>query len=785
MQRWLHGIRQQLHTACNAVWGYCKNNPQQVLLYALIVLVVLESSSVLGTYLEDIEQWYVVQYQKRVEETREDSRIQLVTFNEDTMATPAMRQVFGRWPFPRNLYGYVVRYFSRAKAEVVFMDLAFDGGKDEEHPEHDAFFVDEVAQSTTPVLSALMGTVRKEETLSEPDENKLLFDWQTVPIANGLDPKKGQFAYSCTTNFTHPLYGLLHSPMRFSYVNDMLPDSNGKARYGILFQGSHQCVQPWVVPTAPVVLTHYRLMRRLGLNALNVPLMPLRMTEQGNDKRYQLQFLHPHTKDVVHQVNLYAFTPLVRWYGDQHQGTRSVNKATTSCTGRYKGKMMGPVLGYVSTQLCRAGFLGAHDESSQGMQYTSRGRMQKPYMETALWNVVYTELTHSCAQLGHANEPACQRFNALKQTTTIPGELVPLERFTDSTIIIGTSYQNASSRDVHTSIYGATKYPGVYILANLFDNVLHNDFVIRLPSMTKWLVAVAMSVVVAWVCFYRPVVFSSFFAAVLLGTYSALVMWLYVHHNIWLYWAVPVVSAAVVYMLSFGIRYWTSEHKKRQLRFAFGKYVSKNVMQTIEQNPEAVSLGGQRKRLTMMFTDIRGFTSYSEENPPEEVQAVLTRYFKVMHSIILQKHRGVINKLIGDAIMAYWGFPLARSDDPLDAVRAAMAMQGAMATFQADPNNPPLRIGVGLHTGDAVIGNVGSDDFMDFTVIGDAVNVAARLESETKARLPEQPCAILISETTYEAVKHAIHCRDLGEITVKGKTQSVRIYEPLSEIAVD
>ncbi len=801
MIQWLKKLATSAQSFFTVAVEWAKTNPRQVLLYSLIVIVLIESSTILGEYLEGVEQWYVTNYQSLISEERTDSRIQIVSIDNNTIANPAIRQVFGKYPFPRHLYGYMVRYLSRANAELVFMDLSFDGGKDEEHPEHDQFFVDSVTESKVPVFSALLGTARAEEIQAEEHENDILFDWQKIPYGNGFRPdnsspasegeksKNKGIGFPCTSIFSHPLSGLLHSPMRFAYVNDMIPDAQGRARYAIMVQGNHGCAKPWVVPTAPMVMMHYRLMHRLGLDAMDAPLMPIYLTESGESQKYQLQFLHPETKSIEHRVNLYAFTPLIRWYGSQSTlGRKQPSTKHTSCKNRYKRSLLGPLLKEATIFLCHNNMLGpfGEPEVEDGDDSVVFGAYEEkyvlPYQETSLWDVVYSELVHSCSQKKSAQEPACLRFNRLNKKGEVKGHLIPPDQFKDMTVIVGTTYQNADGGDVHTSIYGVNKYPGVYILANIFDNVLHNDFVVRLPGWVKPAIAVALSVLVALVCFYRPVMFSSFFALVLLGAYSLVVISVYKHYNIWIYWAVPVLSAVAVYILSFGIRYWTSEYKKRQLRFAFGKYVSKNVMHSIEQNPDAVSLGGQRKRLTMMFTDIRGFTSYSESNPPEEVQAVLTRYFKVMHGIILQQHRGVINKLIGDAIMAYWGFPLARKDDPLDAVRAAMAMKEAMVLFQADPKNPPLRIGVGLHTGDAVIGNVGSEDFMDFTVIGDAVNLAARLESETKVLLPEQPCAILISETTYDAVKHAIKCRDLGEITVRGKTQPIRIYEPLSEI---
>lgn len=164
-----------------------------------------------------------------------------------------------------------------------------------------------------------------------------------------------------------------------------------------------------------------------------------------------------------------------------------------------------------------------------------------------------------------------------------------------------------------------------------------------------------------------------------------------------------------------------------------------------------------------------------DRNPPEVVQRFLSDYFSMMNGIILHDYRGSINKLIGDAIMAYWGFPLADEDHAFLAVSAALAMRDILRVWRNDPSKPPIHIGIGVNTGDAVIGHVGSEDFMDFTVIGDAVNVAARLEQLTK----DYDASIIISADTYEKVKDRIHARPLGRVRLRGREAETEIFEVL------
>jgi adenylate cyclase len=224
-------------------------------------------------------------------------------------------------------------------------------------------------------------------------------------------------------------------------------------------------------------------------------------------------------------------------------------------------------------------------------------------------------------------------------------------------------------------------------------------------------------------------------------------------------------------------RYRQSEKRKQQLRLAFAKYKSPAVMAEIEKNPESLQLGGQKRTLTVLFCDIRGFTQYSDQHPPEVVQAFLTRYFSLVNRIICTDFGGSIDKLMGDGIMAYWGFPLDDGSHAERAVSAALAMQQAVAQWRNDPANPPIHIGIGIHTGEVMIGNVGSDEFMDFTVIGSAVNMASRMESLNK----ELGTTILISEATKTAINGKFTTRSVGEQSLRGLNGTVIMFEPVAQ----
>ncbi len=214
--------------------------------------------------------------------------------------------------------------------------------------------------------------------------------------------------------------------------------------------------------------------------------------------------------------------------------------------------------------------------------------------------------------------------------------------------------------------------------------------------------------------------------------------------------------------------------EREKLRSSFARYVSQQVMDTVLSNPDGAKLEGQRRRVTLLFADIRGFTTLSESMRPEQVVALLNEYFEAMIDVIL-RNGGTLDKFIGDGIMAFFGAP---GDDPLQeehAVRAAVEMQEALAGLRAKwkaEGKPEVRIGVGVHSGAAIVGNIGSSQRMQYTAVGDTVNVASRLESATK----ELGVEVLVSESTFDGCRGAVKLARLGEIHVKGRGAPVAVY---------
>jgi len=215
-----------------------------------------------------------------------------------------------------------------------------------------------------------------------------------------------------------------------------------------------------------------------------------------------------------------------------------------------------------------------------------------------------------------------------------------------------------------------------------------------------------------------------------------------------------------------------SLREKEMLKGAFSTYVSSQVVEEVLRDRGKMALGGARKRASVLFTDIRGFTSMSETLEPEEVVKIINEYLSVQTEIIL-RNGGMLDKFVGDCAMAVYGTPIAKPDDALRAVKTAVEIQTAVKELNQNRKQAGERtvmIGIGINTGELISGNMGSKQKMDYTVIGDTVNLAARLESVAEGG------SILISEATYQEVKDAVVAEKLSPLPIKGKKEAVQVY---------
>jgi adenylate cyclase len=354
---------------------------------------------------------------------------------------------------------------------------------------------------------------------------------------------------------------------------------------------------------------------------------------------------------------------------------------------------------------------------------------------------------------------------------------VPIETFAGKVIFIGSS--GAGLFDVRANPFGPND-PGVLVHATLADNLLTGDFLRRARPLAN-VAATALAALLAGIAvsFIASVWWSVAAGIALAAAYLGLAFWLFGAGGIWLDAAAPTLAILLTFTGGMAANYLTEGRHKRQIREMFSKYVAPEYVAQLSEDPTKINLGGRRAELTILFSDIRGFTSISEKMEPHEVIEFLNEYLSEMAAIVKQAG-GTLDKFIGDAVMAFWGEPVHHPDHADRAADCALAMQGATARLAARwvaEGKPDIHIGVGINTAEVVVGNIGSVEHkLDYTVIGDGVNLASRLESANK----EFHTGIIISEFTLAKLGDRFEVRALGDVKVKGKEKPVAIFELVS-----
>lgn len=346
--------------------------------------------------------------------------------------------------------------------------------------------------------------------------------------------------------------------------------------------------------------------------------------------------------------------------------------------------------------------------------------------------------------------------------------------FSDKVIFLGTSA--SGMEDIKSVPYSTTRIPGVDVHAIAFLNIANQAY-INEKSFSRFLPFIALVILLTamMISYIRPI-----YALFLLGTLlTATFFSIFPLFNAFSL-KFPVVSlmlgGLVSGMVTMTYNYFTEQVQKRQLKNAFGTYVSSTVVNKIMEDPKSLMLGGTKKTLSVLFSDIRGFTTYSERMDPQVVVSIINKYLSAMSEPVLA-HEGTIDKFIGDAIFAIFGAPLDNSDHATEACEVALEMLHKLKdvnTYLIGEGYGPLKMGIGLNTGEMTIGNIGSEKRFDYTAIGDSVNLGSRIEGLTK----HFNVNILVSEFTKAACQqHQFLFRALPATRVQGKELMVGIYE--------
>ncbi len=345
------------------------------------------------------------------------------------------------------------------------------------------------------------------------------------------------------------------------------------------------------------------------------------------------------------------------------------------------------------------------------------------------------------------------------------------ENFRDRIVMVGTTAPGL--HDVFSNPFGG-QMPGAQIHAAVADDILSGRTLRPASYASAVALTVASALMLAVVAVYVGPWVSSAIAVGGAGV-LAVVLTAAFGRGLWLAAVEPALALAVAAFAGMSYQYVVEGREKRRVKQLFSRYVSPDVYARLLDDPAVACLGGERRTMSVLFSDIRGFTSVSERGEPERILAQLNEYFSRMVPVVFA-HRGTIDKFVGDMIMALFGAPVHDDRHADHAVQTALAMVRELDALNEEwrrAGRPTLDIGIGINSGEMVAGNVGSESIMSYTVIGDQVNLGARLESLNK----DYGTRILVSGATRDLLQGRYELRPLGSVTVKGKTRAVDIYE--------
>ena len=389
----------------------------------------------------------------------------------------------------------------------------------------------------------------------------------------------------------------------------------------------------------------------------------------------------------------------------------------------------------------------------------------------------------------HFNHHDPERYVSAKDV--LQGNAPP-ERLAGKLVLIGTSA--IGLLDLKTTPLDAA-IPGVEVHAQILESVLSKSSLVN-PNYAigaELALAVLFGLAIIVAAPMLPASIVIVLGGCLIAGLIGLSLYLFVEHNLLIDFTYPLISSWLIYLVLTFVNYFREQKQRRQIRSAFGYYLSPHMVEQLARSPEKLVLGGEERRMTILFSDVRGFTTISEhyKDDPQGLTRLMNRFLTPLTNAIIER-KGTIDKYIGDAIMAFWNAPVDDEEQEANACEAALEMLLRAETLngelkrEAETNGGvymPLRIGIGLNTGPCVVGNMGSDFRFNYSVLGDTVNLASRLEGRTKDyRIP-----VVIGSRTAEGAKRKFAVMEIDLIMVKGKKQPEAMFTVLgrSEVEAD
>jgi adenylate cyclase len=582
-----------------------------------------------------------------------DSNLVLLAIDESSL------EAFGRWPWPRDRFGYVVRYLKQAGARAVVFDVMFFEA-DENAEEFDQSFADDLKAAGNVFLPMLF----QAEPAATPPEAQ---PRATVTV----ESSEAGHVPDIHAGVKLPIPVLAQQARGLGVIN-LSADADGPTRrVPLLGQVNDNVVPHLSLAVAQYLLGADRLSMRDGRLQIGTQHVPL-----GDDGSL-----------------------LIDWHGSLEQ------------TYHAKRYSIGRVL----------------------QAFAQQEKRERPSLDPAL--------------------------------------------FKDKIVFVaGTA---AGLYDLRVTPFSAST-PGVLIHMAALDNLLHGQGLQAAPrwfSLTTILLLCLASAGTFMLFRSYPVKFGVTIG--LAVAYYGLVVHGFAGHERWLELVFPEAALALTFGTAATVEYVTEGKQRRLMRAAFDKYMSSEVVEEIMRNPEAIKLGGEKKEITIFFSDIAGFTTISEKMSPEDLVTLLNRYLSAMTTIIKTTHRGNVNKYLGDGIMALFGAPLNDPKHASLACYAALDCQVELARLREvwkREGLPEIGARIGLNSGPCIVGNMGSEERMEYTVTGDSVNLASRLEGASKY----YDTLILIGQRTAELAKNDVEVREIDLLRVKGKKEPVVVFELLA-----
>jgi len=355
---------------------------------------------------------------------------------------------------------------------------------------------------------------------------------------------------------------------------------------------------------------------------------------------------------------------------------------------------------------------------------------------------------------------------------------IPAEYYQDSVVLIG-PYATGLQDEYLTPLSTNLKMYGVEIHANMVQSLVNGAFFIDTPKPVTYVIIILLTLLSLFVFDRYPGRTAIFIYGGLAAGYTLAWLLVYMAYSTFIPFTYPFLGMTTALVWAIVTHYMTERKERGRVTNIFGRFVPKTVVDELLASGEEIKVGGQRRDISVIFVDIRGFTPMSERLQPEEVIEVLNEYLDICTKAVFQWN-GTLDKFIGDGVMALFGAPIHLPNHPELAIRAALEMKKHSDVLEQkciERFGIGVKFGVGINCGPAVVGNIGSEMLrLDYTAIGDTVNLSARLESNAK------PGQILISEEMFERVGHLFELEDIGEIKVKGKEKPVRVYSVLAAI---